>query len=59
MKTKELKELLKSKPASEILSDYMTNKIFLTDKQVQKVIDLKQPHEKGHGGCAFGQQNSK
>jgi len=54
MKSKELKELLKVKTASEILSDYMTGKIFLTQKQLQKVIDLKEPYEKDHGGCCFG-----
>lgn len=54
MKSKELKELLKVKTASEILSEYMTGKIFLTQKQLQKVIDLKEPYEKDHGGCCFG-----
>ena len=54
MKAKELKELLKKKTASSILTDYMTGKIFLTQFQLQKVIDLKEPYEKGHGGCSFG-----
>ena len=53
MKAKELKELLKKKTASEILTDYMTGKIFLTQYQLQKVIDLKEPYEKNHGGCCF------
>ena len=43
MKAKELKELLKKKTASEILTDYMIGKIFLTQFQLQKVIDLKEP----------------
>lgn len=54
MKSKELKELLKKKTASEILSDYMTGKLFLTQKQIDKLIDLKEPYEKDHGGCCFG-----
>ena len=60
MKNKDFKALLKEKSSNDILSDYMTCKIFLTDKQLQKVIDLKQPYEKGHGGCGFnGKEGNK
>ena len=49
MKTKEFKKLLKEKQPSEIISDYMTCKIYLTERQLAKVCELGNHH----GGCAF------
>ena len=59
MKAKELNKLLKEKNPAKIIEDYMTNKIFLTDIQLQKVLDLKLDNEKGHGGCILGSSDRK
>ena len=56
MKAKEFNKLIKSNDPSEIISDYMTCKIYLTERQLQKVIDKKQGAAIGHGGCAFGKR---
>lgn len=65
MKNKDFNKLLKEKKpkngnlinqydsqikADEIISDYMICKIFLTDKQLDKVCSLGSHH----GGCGFG-----
>lgn len=50
MKNKDFNKLLKEKKPNEIISDYMICKIFLTDKQLEKVCSLGNHH----GGCGFG-----
>lgn len=47
MKTREFNKILKEKSADQILSEFMEWKIFLTDKQLEKVCE-KSSH---HGGC--------
>ena len=59
MKAKELNELLKEKNPAKIIEDYMTNKIFLNQRQLQKVLDMKEDHQKGHGGCILGSSDRK
>lgn len=54
MKTKEFKKLLSANDPNKILSDYMICKIFLTERQLQQVINKKDDAAKGHGGCAWG-----
>lgn len=49
MKAKEFKKLIKEKQPNQIISDYMTCKIYLTEKQLNKVCELGNHH----GGCAF------
>ena len=41
MKKREFKKALDLNKPSELLSDYMIGKIFLTDKQLDKVINKK------------------
>lgn len=54
MKARELKKLIKIKEPQEILKDYMRCEIYLTDKQLGKVIELKKgtPYE-NRGGTGF------
>lgn len=50
MKSKDFNKLIKEKEPNKIIADYMTCKIYLTDKQLQKVCLLGNHH----GGCSFG-----
>lgn len=45
METKKFNELLKTMDYKKIIAKYMHNKIYLTDKQLGKVIDLKNKKE--------------
>lgn len=38
---KKLKELLKTKTPEKIMTDYLEGVIFLTQRELQKIIDLK------------------
>ena len=48
---KKIKELLKTKKPSEIITDYMEGTIFLTQRELQKVIDMKTGADIGRGSC--------
>ena len=39
---KKIKELLKSKTPEEIMTDYLEGKILLTQRELQKIIELKE-----------------
>ena len=54
MKKINVRALLKEKTPKEILSDYMECKIYLTQKQLQQVIDKKEGVDKGRGSCMVG-----
>ena len=56
MKAKELKKMLKEKTPKQIITDYMENKIFLTQSQLQQVIDKKEGVDKGRGSCIIGKK---
>lgn len=49
MKARDFEELLKTKKPKDIISDYMANKIYLTELQLAKVCSLGEHH----GGCNF------
>ena len=51
MKSRELKKLLTKKTPREIITDYMEGVIFLTQWQLQKVIDMKTGRDIGRGSC--------
>ena len=54
MKKREFKKQIEQNKPQELLSKYMTNEIFLTDKQLDKVIELKKgTSEEGHGSAGF------
>ena len=59
MKAKELKKMLKEKTPKQIITDYMGNKIFLTQNQLQQVIDKKEGVDKGRGSCIIGKSRKK
>lgn len=46
MERKKLKELLKTKSPKQIINLYCIGKIYLTDKQLTEIIDLKNKGEK-------------
>ena len=46
METKKFNELLKTMDYKKIIAKYMHNNIYLTDKQLGKVIDLKNKKER-------------
>lgn len=54
MTRKEFKKQIELYEPQYLLSKHMTNEIFLTDKQLDKVIELKKgtPAE-GHGGAIW------
>lgn len=58
MKRTELKKLIKTKEPQAILNDYMRSEIYLTDKQLDQVIELKKgtPQE-NHGGTYFAYES--
>jgi hypothetical protein len=52
MKSTELNKLLKEKTPNQILQMYMSLRINLTEKQLDKLVALKDgTSEEGHGGC--------
>ena len=59
MKAKELKKLLKEKTPRQIITDYMKCKIFLSQRQLQQVIDKKEGVDKGRGSCITGESRKK
>lgn len=55
MKTRDFNKLLKNKDPKKIISDYMCCKIWLTDKQLEKVCAKND----GHCGVAFSYKKVK
>ena len=51
MKSRELNKMLKNKTPKDILTNYMEGTIFLTQWQLQKVIDMKTGRDIGRGSC--------
>lgn len=47
MKSRDFNKIIKEKTPSEILEDYMLGKIYLTDKQLEKITNSGEHH----GGC--------
>lgn len=54
MKSRELNKILKNKAPKDILTDYMEGTIFLTQWQLQKVIDMKSGKDIGRGSAMIG-----
>ena len=50
MKKREFKKLLEEYTSNEIIEMYMTCKIYLTEKQLDKVCE----NSSHHGGCILG-----
>ena len=50
MKKKELNKLIKKYSSDEILNMYMECKIYLTEKQLEKICETSSHH----GGCYLG-----
>lgn len=59
MKKINVRNLLKEKTPREILTDYMQGTIYLTQKQLQFVIDKKEGVDKGRGSCIIGKNRKK
>lgn len=60
MKTKDFKKLKETKKAEIILEEYMMGKHSkLTERQLQKIIDLKEPKNQGHGAIYFSFESVK
>lgn len=59
MKKINIRNLLKEKTPKQILTDYMECKIYLTQKQLQQVIDKKEGVDKGRGSCITGESRKK
>ena len=59
MKSRELHKLLKTTDAGGIVEKYMKGEIFLTQRQLQIVLDMKPEYEKGHGGVILGKSTRK
>lgn len=58
MKTKEFKKLLKNYSPQTILTKYMMCEVYLNNKQLDQVIELKKDTpEEGRGGVSFGRTN--
>lgn len=51
MKSRELKKLLTKKTPREIITDYMEGVIFLSQWQLQQVINMKKGADIGRGSC--------
>lgn len=51
MKSRELKKLLTKKTPREIITDYMEGIIFLSQWQLQQVINMKTGRDVGRGSC--------
>ena len=51
MKSRELKKLLTKKTPREIITDYMEGVIFLSQWQLQQVINMKTGRDIGRGSC--------
>ena len=54
MKKINVRNLLKEKTPRQILPEYMEGTIYLTQKQLQYVIDKKEGVDKGRGSCMIG-----
>lgn len=55
MKTKEFKKLIKNYSPQTILTRYMLGEFYLNNRQLDRVIEMKQgTPEEGHGGVSFG-----
>lgn len=54
MKKLNVRKLVKEKSPSEILTEYMEGKIYLTNKQLQFVIDKKEGKDIGRGSANIG-----
>lgn len=60
MKAKDFNKLQKEEKPTEILEKYMTNKIFLTERQLDKCITAKKgTSSEGHGGVSFNYRKAK
>lgn len=62
MKVREFNRLLKEKSPGELISQHMSCKIFLTEKQLQKCIDLKSgtsEENRGSTNFNYGKKESK
>lgn len=58
MRTKDFKKLIKNYSPQTILTKYMTCEIYLNNKQLDQVIELKKDTpEEGRGGVSFGRTN--
>lgn len=53
MKAALFKKILNKEDPKDILAKYMTCQIYLTDKQLDKVIEKKKDE---HGGCSWGRR---
>jgi len=51
MRSRELKKLLTKKTPREIITDYMEGVIFLSQWQLQQVINMKKGRDVGRGSC--------
>lgn len=51
MRSRELKKLLNKKTPREIITDYMEGVIFLSQWQLQQVINMKTGRDIGRGSC--------
>lgn len=49
MKRKSIKQMLKEKTPREIITEYMEGTIFLTQRELQTVIDKKEGSDIGRG----------
>ncbi len=59
MRKTELKKLIKTKEPQEILNDYMQDKYFLTDKQLDQVIALKKGTPQENRGSTYFKYENK
>lgn len=57
MKKVDVKKLLKEKNPKEIITDYMEGKIYLTQGQLQSVINKKNGKDMGRGSANIGGKN--
>lgn len=57
MKKLNVRQMLKEKSPREILTEYMEGKIYLTQKQLQFVIDKKKDRDFGRGSAIIGKKS--
>jgi len=58
MKTKDFKKLIKNYSPQTILTRYMLCELWLNNKQLDQVIEMKKgTEEEGRGGVSFGRTN--
>jgi hypothetical protein len=59
MKSKDFKKLLKTYSPQTILTKYMKCEVYLNNRQLDHVIELKEgTSEEGRGGVSFGRTNN-